>query len=1294
MTELLYSLYRFFQRNRLFFILLLSVVIGGAAFFGLKLKLKEDISEMIPKDEKIQKMNRVLQNSKFADKLIINIFLSDTMAPAAPDLLVRFSDTLSAVLASRLQPSYIKDMRVTVSDDLLNQIYGTIYNNLPVFLTADDYLRLDSLFDPVNLDKRLERNYKLLVSPAGTVIKKFVVSDPLGLSGNVMKKLQKLQLEENYQLYENHILTKDKKNLLFFITPTYPVNETGQNATLIHGMEEVIAEVSAAFDHKIQAEYFGAAAMSAGNAERIKSDISVTVTLAVSVLVIFMGLFFRRAGVVIIIFLPVAIGGVISLAALYFLKHEVSAIALGMGSVLLGITVDYSLHIFTHFRSSNSVRSIFRDLPLPLLLSCLITAGSFLCLIFVKSDALNDLGLFAAISVVNALLVALTVLPQFLKPSDHKHTSALAGLGFIDKYTAYGFDRNPVVIILIVAITVVSFFTASRVQFETDMMKMNYVSEKLYKAEKNLYKISNFALKSIYVVASGSTLSEALKANESVREQVDRLVEKGWVKNYSSVADFLISDSLQKERIKIWSDYWTPEKKTKMKNMLLEEGSKYRFSEKAFLPFFNLLDKTYTPVTTADFGEMKTLLFDDFVSEKPGFTTVVTLLKANGKDKEKILSAFQESENSTLIDRKYLTDRFVELMRDDFNTLEVLSLGLVFIVLVLCYGRLELGVIAFFPMAISWLWTLGIMGMLGIKFNIINIIISTFILGLGIDYSIFIMSGLIEEYKTGVDHLSSFKTSIFLSAFTSITGIGALIFAEHPALKSIAFLSIIGMASVITISYTLQPLLFRLLITRRTRKGFHPYTAYSLFITAFAYTYFLFGCLVLTITANLVLPWIPLRQSTKKRFFRFLLSKFCWSQIYIMGNVKKRILNPSGEDFSKPAIIIANHQSFLDILLTIMLSPNIILVTNDWVWNSPFFGRVVRYAGFFPASKGMGNGIDELQARIEEGLSVVIFPEGTRSPEGRIGRFHKGAFLLAEKLKVDLLPILIHGAGETITKNDLLLKDGSLTLKFLPRIAPSDEKFGKTYQERAKLISRVFRMEYGILKNELETPAYFREKLIANYLYKGPVLEWYMRIKTRLENNYAVFDKLVPKQGKIVDLGCGYGFLSYMLQFLSRDREILGVDYDEDKIALAENNFSRSEKLSFLAADITQCEFPEADVFILADVLHYFPEDAQKKVLGKCFSKLRTGGLLIIRDGDKDQKKRHKATQLTEYFSVKLLKFNKSRHKLSFISGKELEVFCKERNCNLEIIDQTNITSNCLFLIRPHANPTLVNETI
>jgi 1-acyl-sn-glycerol-3-phosphate acyltransferase len=1279
---------RFFElthkRKSLFFILTACVLLVFA-WFAWHLKLVEDISAMMPKDPRIDKVNRILQSSRFSDKLVVNIFLKDSTLAADPETLVAYSDSLTYALQS-LKPTYISDIKNRVSEQAVFEVFSTVHENIPVFLQDEDYKRLDTLLSPENLDKQIANNYKTLISPASMVMKKFVLQDPLGMSGNILKNLQNLQVEDNFDLYNEHVVTKDKKHLLSFIVPANSPNETGKNAIFLAALDSTIASLDKSFEGKVEAQYFGAVAMASGNAERIKSDLTLTISIALTVLVIFMTLFFRRLEIVFVIFLPVLIGGIMSLGLLYFIKHEVSAIALGMGSVLLGITVDYSLHIFTHFRNTGSVKAVLKDLPSPLILSGLITASSFMCLMFVKSDALKDLGLFASISVICALLAGLTILPHFLRKEKSKKAKSVTNLSVIDRYTSYSFDRNNYLVILIIAVTIVSFFTASRVEFETDMMKMNYVSEKVYKAEKGLYEISNIANKAVYVVASGDDLQQALEAGEKIHKGLKNLTDSNLVLGISGVQDFLISHKLQEERIARWNAYWSPERIKQVEENLIEIGEKYKFSSAAFVPFLSSLKKEYQPANDSVIAPIRTLFFGDYISEKPDFTTIFTIVKVEDSQKSAVFAHIPESESITVLDRTYITSKFVELMRDDFNTLEVLSLGLVFLVLVISYGRIELGIIAFLPMLLSWIWTLGVMGILGIKFNIINIIISTFILGLGIDYSIFIMSGLMDGYAKGEKHLQSYKTSIFLSAFTSITGIGALIFADHPALKSIAALSIIGMCSVITISFTLQPLIFRKFITDRTAKGHPPYTAYSLLMTIIVYSNFLGGCLLMTVLANLVLPFIPISIKAKKTFFHYLLCKLSWFQIFFYRFYAPcNIINRTKENFDKPAIIISNHQSFLDILITIMLSPKVILMTKDWVWNSPIFGRVVKYADFIPASSGVEEGMELIEQKIRDGFSIVIFPEGTRSENGKINRFHKGAFYLAEQLKLDILPILVYNTGNAIAKGDIMLNRIPFALKYYDRVSPNNHSFGSTYQERAKQFRKFFAQEYEAFKTEIETPDFFKTAIVNNYTYKGPVLEWYCKVKFMLEKNYSLYNSLLPRNGQIVDIGCGYGFMAMSLGLVSSQRKVLGVDYDTEKIAVAQNGYLKPESVQFDSGDIRTYSLPYADAFVLSDVLHYIKPNEQKELVHRCIDLLNSGGVLLIREGNSEQQKEHKGTKLTEFLSTKFFSFNKTSTSLSFLSASGLDSWLKEKGFHMEIVDQGKRTSNTLFLCKKGA---------
>ena len=158
--------------------------------------------------------------------------------------------------------------------------------------------------------------------------------------------------------------------------------------------------------------------------------------------------------------------------------------------------------------------------------------------------------------------------------------------------------------------------------------------------------------------------------------------------------------------------------------------------------------------------------------------------------------------------------------------------------------------------------------------------------------------------------------------------------------------------------------------------------------------------------------------------------------------------------------------------------------------------------------------------------------------------------------------------------------------------------------------------------------------------------------------------------------------ISYMLNFTSGKRHILGIDYDNDKIELANSCISKNDRINFIAADAVTYNYPQADIFLLSDVLHYITEDKQEQLLLNCIKHLNPGGIIIIRDADKELQKRHLGTRYTEFFSTRF-GFNKSvNKKLSFFSGKPIKELAGKNNMSLEIVDNSKFTSNLLYILR------------
>ena len=158
----------------------------------------------------------------------------------------------------------------------------------------------------------------------------------------------------------------------------------------------------------------------------------------------------------------------------------------------------------------------------------------------------------------------------------------------------------------------------------------------------------------------------------------------------------------------------------------------------------------------------------------------------------------------------------------------------------------------------------------------------------------------------------------------------------------------------------------------------------------------------------------------------------------------------SGKDFEKPAVVISNHQSQLDLLAILMLSPKIVAVTNSWVWNFPVYKPILSYLEFYPNGGGVENMEEKFASLIQRGYSILIFPEGTRSEDMKILKFHRGAFYLAEKLHADIQPVYLEGAGRALPKKHGVLQRETVKVIAGKRVAADDQSMGTNSREMTR----------------------------------------------------------------------------------------------------------------------------------------------------------------------------------------------------------------------------------------------------
>ncbi len=1171
-----YKSYNYFQNKKLLLIGFLIILVCGLLFFSSKLNLEEDITKLIPQSEKTKTLNKVLKNTDFSDKIIVNIAIAEN---GTEDNLVAYASEIIDSLEAKCS-EYILNIQGEIPDDDIVNTMNFIYSNLPLFLEEKDYEYIQKKLSKDSLTIIVQGNYKTLISPTGLIAKQTIRKDPFGLSFRALKKLEALKISDSFEIYNGFLVTKNKQNLLLFIKPSLPTNDTDANKEFVQKLHSISGNLNEKYKDTASSEYYGSTVIAASNANQIKMDIKYTVSIALAILLLILIFFYKRILIPILLFVPTLLGALVAIVSLHFIRDSISAISLGIGSILLGITLDYSLHILTHYRNNNNVKQLYKDVTKPILMSSITTATAFLCLLLLKSQALQDLGIFAAISVIATSLFALLIIPLLYKPKKQNNKKSR---NIIEKVASYRYDKNKYLIIACFLVLIVSFYTSKKVSFNKDLNNMNYQSEATLTAERNLDSILKLSSKSIYIVAYGDDLETVLEANTAISKSLEKAENSNDILQFSSNGSIVLSAKKQQEKIERWNTFWTDNLKQQVKADFIEIGKMVGFKESTYASFYDLLNEGFSVIDLHEYAAVKPLMTQEYISDTKELKTAVSLVKIDEVNKAKLEALVTEIPNAILIDRKHISETFLGGLKDNFSSLINYSFIAIFVIILLFFRNLELTLLTTIPIILTWMLTLGVMGIFGIEFTIFNVIISTFIFGLGVDYSIFITNGLVKDYTYGTKEIRTYKVSIILSVITTILGVGVLIFAKHPALRSISALCLIGILITVFVAFTIQPLLFRIFVKNRAKKGFAPIKIRTFISSIISLLFYALSGIVLSLFSITILKIIPISKKKKFKWLHKTTAKMVRMVLYTNPFVKKRIVNEVNETFEKPAIIISNHSSSLDTLTMGLLTHNIIYLVNDWVYKSPVFGILARVLGFYPVSNGVDDSTEHLQEKVNQGYILVVFPEAKRSLSNKIGRFHKGAFFLQEQLKIDILPLYFHGNAEVMPKNDLLIHDGILTAKVGERIKYEDKSFGASARERTKKISKFYKSTFLKLRTELETEDYFKRILVSNYEYKNS------NILKIVKNDFELHKKLyhdlnvqLPMKMKMVHIGHDYGQLDILLVAKSLERKITTFIADENMRAIATNCYANThrkvryvssfEELNFVAFDAVLIE--------------------------------------------------------------------------------------------------------------------------
>ena len=759
-----------------------------------RLSYKEDIRDFLPLDEEersaLNDYDRQAQTS-----MIVAIIEHRDSTIDDPDLLVESVETFIDAISD------VEGLTVQSVFSQMEERQEDLYRQLPFLLGAEDYQRMDSLLrQPEFVASKLEEDKERLLMPMGSMMAHDITHDPLGLFSPVLSLLRDTTVMDRFDLYDGCLLTADRRRALVMMSSPYGGSETASNERLLEvlkvkadSVSSLLTSHSSLLEPPLSIRFCGAPVIAVTNASQIKTDSLISVSIAVVLILLLLWFFLRSLRNILLIAFSIGWGWVFAVACLSWVHQEVSVIVIGISSIIVGIAINYPLHLVAHLSHTNDVRQALKEVVKPLVVGNITTVGAFFALVPLRAAALRDLGLFSSFLLVGTILFTIIWLPQVLRfkftvdslsscvplvasgkaehtddysvaasgkaeytNDDSAVSERLASQSTVNRKLSTVNNNTHWLIAAILLLTAFFGYHSLHTTFDADLTHINYMTP----AQR-----------------TDMALLQQLMPTDTQRQQElnDRLPS---------------TPEAQQDRLRLWQS-WTSSHHDQLQSSLRQEADRIGFAPDSFDPFFALLS-----------------------SSSEGLANISSVNRQLSSVNRQLSTVNRKL--STVNNNPFAS--IATHLSDDFNYIGWTCACIVFFFLWASFRSLPLALLSFLPMAVSWLWILGIMALLGIQFNIINIILSTFIFGQGDDYTIFMTEGTVYEYTHRRPMLASYRRAIILSALIMFIGIGSLITARHPALHSLAEVTIVGMFSVVLMAFVIPPVVFHWFV--RFRKTF------------------------------------------------------------------------------------------------------------------------------------------------------------------------------------------------------------------------------------------------------------------------------------------------------------------------------------------------------------------------------------------------------------------------------------------------------------------------------------------
>jgi len=773
-----------------------------------RLRIDTDITSAVPTgNDAFESARQVLARHSALDRVVVNLSLADGRADMGA--LIAAGDKLVAALdGSRL----FSTVGTAEAARGLTALYAHLPERLSTLFSAEDLQKeVAQRLTPEAIEARLGRLAEDVAEMAGIGAAARVAQDPLGLGEIALGRLGNLVPAEQARMEKGHILDMEGKNLLVLATP----REATRDTRACHAIDDLLTGLSAQFATARPAVVLtpvGSYRATIDNESMVTHDANLAigaVTLGIALLLLAC---FPRPWLGVFALLPALSGGCLALFAYTLFESDISILALGFGGALVSITVDqgavYLLFVDRKTRTSGhrAAHEVFSIGSL----STIINIGAFLALRLTGFRVLGQIGLFAALGIAFSYLFVHLVFPHMFPSVPAATRSAWIPVdGFLRRITVGRGFRALTVAVVLFAVGLVF----ARPKFVVDLAALNTVRPETAAAEARVRAVWGDIFHRLYVLLDAKDENDFRHKSDAWLDLLEQQKAAKRIGRAFSPSMLSPGQTLVEAHARAWREFWTSERVAEVSAALRKGAERVGFAPGAFAPFLDRITHPTSEVAKLSEGERalygmgpgrdgKGVVWLASVEPGPAYTPATFAAQAHASG----LYVFDGANFSRTL---------ADFLAQSFRTMLIVVVAFVAAAVLFFFLDLAVAAIALAPLVFSFVMTIATLHLIGRPIDIVGLILSVLIFGMGVDYSF----SFVRVYQRCLDEQhpshAPVRTSIFLAASATMVGMVTMAFAKHQVTRSAGIMASLAIGYCAVGAYVLLPPLLRRFFSAR-----------------------------------------------------------------------------------------------------------------------------------------------------------------------------------------------------------------------------------------------------------------------------------------------------------------------------------------------------------------------------------------------------------------------------------------------------------------------------------------------